>query len=112
MGPDEVVLREWYAAIRYTSMSDKLVLTNHRLMGFRTKGILRPVLSELIPGWMFQLEEIGALVIKELGRHYHLFIQGKAVQILMADPLDAAGDIETARRNRLSSLGLGQARQK
>ena len=104
--PGEVILGDWWAAIRHTSISDKLVLTNHRLMGFRTKGIIHPVLASLIFDWMFRLEEIGPPVLRLLGRHYHILIQGKDVQILMEDSRSVACEIEKARHNRLSSVSV------
>jgi hypothetical protein len=104
MEPGEVILGEWWAVIRPTSISDKLILTNHRLMGFRTKGILHPALASLIPNWMFQLGEIGPPILRLSGRHYVIFIQANEVQILMEDPDLVAHEIEKARRDRLSSL--------
>lgn len=65
----EVILGDWFCAPRASGTNGRIVLTNHRILGFRTRGWPRRELSSLVPEMTLRLEEIDSLDSIEVRQH-------------------------------------------
>lgn len=83
----------------------RVVLTNHRFFLCHEPGTLSSVLDYQIPGTIYRLEEMPAPRWATDGRRW-LEVSGTRVDLLGRGPREAGSEVEKARVERLSELGL------
>lgn len=102
--PGEKVLAVWSASFSAASLG-KVVVTSHRFLYFRTKGVFHPVLDSIVTERSFRLEAIAPVTFHNAAKSRWIGVGGYELTV-NEHPQVASEMINSARQRRRAELGI------